>query len=1316
MKLLERIIASTLCAAMLTGVLTVAPFSVSAAEEQKNEQAVTSYVSEAEFEEETTAAAEQQTMAQTADGQPSDSPSGDTNTVKNDKQEEPVGADSFTSGDFTYTLSDKKATITKYTGSAASVTVPAKIDGYSVTAIGACAFENCEELTSITLPEGLKTMGARIFRGTEVKTVTIPKTVEKMDSDEEWDDRSCFEGSAVETVIFESGITTIPVRACKSMSTLKNVTIPDTVTAIGNEAFIGCSSLTDFNIPESVKTIGDSSYAGCSFRSVTIPGKVNSIGSCAFENCENLTSITLPEGLKTMGARIFRGTEVKTVTIPKTVEKMDSYEEWNDRSCFEGSAVETVIFESGITTIPVRACKSMSTLKNVTIPDTVTAIGSEAFSGCAELTALTLPESLTSIGKDVFTDCPKLTVYCPKFSKATVSAIDNGVNCISNNDKRTGSEKVLDVNNSRLSLTSSAGISVSCAYSIKNGAYGNAKNTEVKIYIPAGAQLADGTLYLDKTLCTDYTEKENFISVPVTAKSGRISFKLDVAEDCRLQTYAILNYTLNGKTDYDIIDVVNEDVDLIAINTEEIISSPSIRLNGIAPAGRDVDIYLDGDKAATFTADKGGSYKGEVELSAPEDESVHTVKAVTTDNDGNEISAKTTVIYREKAPVLTAFNMSYNGTTYDLTEKKRHRVTFRLEGAHGVTPFEFAVRYDNPESIDKVYVTSTRNQVTKLMETEYDPDTKEFTAKGFFDENNHDYVPGKLSVQYITKSGNKGFDLETIDNEMNEKLPEVFDNAECEVISDTETHKEAVIKLSDGESITYTYDKLNSEEFAKCFESADKEPSPVGDKEETPEERYEKDSLNILGKILKEGWKFVKAGTKTVYYQVDGEEKSTTYWDYEAGQDYVVKETLNYSKKKAISSALVAVAGEEMAPIANSTGYFVYGIGKEYINYFGQAMDYNMAIAQVMASDIPEASKRRQIEYIQGLKMAAMDVACAKMVGSYFKFAGGLVMAECPPLGIALYAAGYAMADMWAKDPNVFDKLRMKFNSMNAAFMDFIIDPSGYVYAGVTSNRIEGATVTAYRIPFDGEDEAYWDEPDEAKAVVWDSEEYSQYNPLTTDADGNYSWDVPEGWWKVKVEKEGYETYTSEWMPVPPPQTDVNINLLNKAVPKITGATVDGSTINLVFSEYMDPETMQNIAVKDNKGNQVTYKLTYSKEDTSFEGNVYAKEFNLVFDEGYNTSGDTYTVEINGAKSYADVEFNGTEKIVKSGGNIIGDLNSDGKVTIDDATLVQKAIAEMISLNEDQKKAADTNGDGNITIDDATMIQKYVAELIDHLG
>ena len=46
-----------------------------------------------------------------------------------------AGADSNTFGDFQYTTSGLTATITKYTGTAASVTVPSKIDNYTVTKI-----------------------------------------------------------------------------------------------------------------------------------------------------------------------------------------------------------------------------------------------------------------------------------------------------------------------------------------------------------------------------------------------------------------------------------------------------------------------------------------------------------------------------------------------------------------------------------------------------------------------------------------------------------------------------------------------------------------------------------------------------------------------------------------------------------------------------------------------------------------------------------------------------------------------------------------------------------------------------------------------------------------------------------------------------------------------------------------------------------------------------------------------------------------------------------------------------------------------------
>ena len=59
-----------------------------------------------------------------------------------------------------------------------------------------------------------------------------------------------------------------------------------------------------------------------------------------------------------------------------------------------------------------------------------------------------------------------------------------------------------------------------------------------------------------------------------------------------------------------------------------------------------------------------------------------------------------------------------------------------------------------------------------------------------------------------------------------------------------------------------------------------------------------------------------------------------------------------------------------------------------------------------------------------------------------------------------------------------------------------------------------------------------------------------------------------------------------------------------------------------------------------------------------------------------------------------------------------GDVNGDSKVDITDATLVQQFAAELIELDENQKKAADTNKDGKVDIGDATLIQKFVAELI----
>ena len=59
---------------------------------------------------------------------------------------------------------------------------------------------------------------------------------------------------------------------------------------------------------------------------------------------------------------------------------------------------------------------------------------------------------------------------------------------------------------------------------------------------------------------------------------------------------------------------------------------------------------------------------------------------------------------------------------------------------------------------------------------------------------------------------------------------------------------------------------------------------------------------------------------------------------------------------------------------------------------------------------------------------------------------------------------------------------------------------------------------------------------------------------------------------------------------------------------------------------------------------------------------------------------------------------------------LLGDANGDGYVNISDVTDIQRVVAEMDTLDDLRKKAADINGDGVVTIDDATFLQTYLAE------
>ncbi|WP_134340559.1 leucine-rich repeat domain-containing protein, partial [Flavobacterium psychrophilum] len=174
---------------------------------------------------------------------------------------------------------------------------------YIVTAIGESAFIQCNNLTSVTIPNSVTTIGDWVFAECSgLTSVTIPNSVTTINGD------AFAECSGLTSVTIPNSVTTIGDEAFADCSGLTSVTIPNSVTDIENGAFFSCSGLTSVTIPNSVTTIGDGSFAECSgLTSVTIPNSVTTIGDGSFAECSGLTSVTIPNSVTTIGDEAFAG-------------------------------------------------------------------------------------------------------------------------------------------------------------------------------------------------------------------------------------------------------------------------------------------------------------------------------------------------------------------------------------------------------------------------------------------------------------------------------------------------------------------------------------------------------------------------------------------------------------------------------------------------------------------------------------------------------------------------------------------------------------------------------------------------------------------------------------------------------------------------------------------------------------------------------------------------------------------------------------------------------------------------------------------------
>lgn len=203
----------------------------------------------------------------------------------------------------------------------------------SVESIGDCAFMGCSNLETVIIGNGVKNFGISVFGGTAFQNNLF-------DDESNWEDDILYIGNYL-------------ISARPHIS--GDVTIRDNTRVIARNAFSWCENIVQVEIPNSVVSIGEMAFSDChNLVSIEIPNSVTSIGENAFNNCYNLASVTIPDSITSIDRWVFNG---------------------------------------------------CSRLTFIEIPNSVVSIGDGAFGGCTNLASIEIPDSVTSIGEGTFSGC-----------------------------------------------------------------------------------------------------------------------------------------------------------------------------------------------------------------------------------------------------------------------------------------------------------------------------------------------------------------------------------------------------------------------------------------------------------------------------------------------------------------------------------------------------------------------------------------------------------------------------------------------------------------------------------------------------------------------------------------------------------------------------------------------------------------------------------------------------------------------------------------------------------------------------------------------
>ncbi|MDC7291392.1 leucine-rich repeat protein [Blautia schinkii] len=294
-------------------------------------------------------------------------------------------------------------------GSAASgmVVVPAEITieetgkTYTVVSLGEDAFYQNKNITGVTFPDTIVSIGPWAFQECESLTgeLKLPGSLEIID------ENAFYSCAGITGIIMPDSLKSIGMNAFYSCTGLTGLTLPEGLESIGENAFYSCTGLTgDLMLPDSLVHIGDYAFYSCGFTgSLTLPSSMTGIGNYVFQSCGFTGELQLPAGLTSIGEAAFYNCGFTgRLILPESLVSIGGGAFMNCNG-FTGN----LILPKGLTVLEMGVFIGCTGFNGtLTLPDGIVEIGLGAFVNCGGITGtVILPDTIKEIGLAAFYNC-----------------------------------------------------------------------------------------------------------------------------------------------------------------------------------------------------------------------------------------------------------------------------------------------------------------------------------------------------------------------------------------------------------------------------------------------------------------------------------------------------------------------------------------------------------------------------------------------------------------------------------------------------------------------------------------------------------------------------------------------------------------------------------------------------------------------------------------------------------------------------------------------------------------------------------------------